>query len=218
MDVDTVEELKSQKKVVHTCPYCRNSAVFFPIGTDLKISEMNTCGQRVCPNCKGHIFVVFRYSNLDRAYPPLRIDFDSTDIPDNVVRSFREALSCLAHNAFVSSAIMVRRTLEEICEDRSAKGKNLKDRISDLKGKVVLPEELFEAMDELRLLGNDAAHIEARTFEQIGADELETAIEFTKEIMKGVYQYKGLLTKLRSLKQKNEAEQTEDGKASPAIS
>ena len=74
---------------------------------------------------------------------------------------------------------------------------------TDLKGKVILPQELFEALDELRLLGNDAAHIEAKTFEEIGEDELETAIEFTKEILKAIYQFKGLLTKLRSLKKGN---------------
>jgi len=102
---------------------------------------------------------------------------------------------------------MVRRTLEEICADLGAAGRDLKARIGDLKTKVVLPPELFEAMDELRLLGNDAAHIEAKSYDSIGTEELETAIEFTKEIMKGVYQYKGLLSKLRGLKKKTEAQQ-----------
>lgn len=32
-------------------------------------------------------------------------------------------------------------------------------------------------------------------------------VPFTKEIMKGVYQYKGLLSKLRALKKKPEAQQ-----------
>ena len=151
--------------------------------------------------------MVIEWDELFRAYPPLRIDFDSKDIPESIVRSFHEALSCHAHNCFVSAAIMVRRTLEEICVDRGATGRDLKARIADLKGKVVLPEELFEAMDELRLLGNDAAHIEAKSYESIGTEELETAIEFTKEIMKGVYQYRGLLSKLRALKKTKEAEQ-----------
>jgi uncharacterized protein DUF4145 len=85
---------------------------------------------------------------------------------------------------------------------RGAKGKDLKDRISDLRGKVILPPELFDAMDELRLLGNDAAHVEAKSYEEIRAEELQTAIEFTKEILKGVYQYRGLLTKLQDLKKR----------------
>ena len=59
-------------------------------------------------------------------------------------------------------------------------------------------------MHELRLLGNDAAHIEANTFEQIGKEELEISIDFTKEILKAVYQYESLLERLRSLKKQEE--------------
>lgn len=148
------------------------------------------------------MFVVFERRKLKEAYPPLRIDFDTTDVPERIVKTFTEALDCHSHNYFVATAILVRRTLEEICADRGAKGKDLKDRICDLKTKVILPKELFDAMDELRLLGNDAAHIEAKSYEEIGAEELQVAIEFTKEILKGVFQYKGLLTKLQALKKK----------------
>ena len=59
----------------------------------------------------------------------------------------------------------------------------------------------------LRLLGNAAAHVESKTYEEIGAAELQAAIEFTKEILKGVYQYKGLLTKLQELKKKTSSQQ-----------
>jgi hypothetical protein len=65
---------------------------------------------------------------------------------------------------------------------------------------VVLPNVLFQAMDELRLLGNDAAHIEAKVFDQIGKAEIEAAIELTKEILKGVYQLDSLVKKLQALK------------------
>jgi predicted transcriptional regulator len=95
---------------------------------------------------------------------------------------------------------MIRRTLEEICEERGATGKDLKDRIQALRAKVVLPPELFEAMDELRLLGNDAVHIQAKTYDQTSKPELDVAIEFTIELLKALYQYSSLLTKMRGLK------------------
>jgi len=95
---------------------------------------------------------------------------------------------------------MVRRTLEELCDDKASKGDNLKKRIENLQGNVLLPKELFEAMDELRLLGNDAAHIESKDYDNIGSDEVEIAIELTKEILKGVYQMDTLLSKLKGLK------------------
>ncbi len=208
MYLEQLKEIENPGRVLHTCPYCQSKALFHAIGTDLQLSPKEVCGQRVCPNCRGHVFVVFEWEKLTRAYPPLKIDFDSSDIPERIVASLSEALDCHAHNYFISAAIMVRRTLEEICADRGAKGKDLKDRVRDLQGKVILPSELFQAMDELRLLGNDAAHIEAKSYEEIGPEELEAAIEFTKEILKGVYQYKGLLTKLQALKKKQQAAPT----------
>jgi hypothetical protein len=95
---------------------------------------------------------------------------------------------------------MVRKTLEELCRERGAKGRDLKDRIRDLGTKVILPKELLEGLDDLRLLGNDAAHFESQAYDNVGEEEVETAIEFTKEVLKAVYQYKALLQRLQKLK------------------
>jgi len=95
---------------------------------------------------------------------------------------------------------MVRKTLEELCRDRSAEGGNLKERIKALGTKVVLPAELLAGLDDLRLLGNDATHIESREYDQVGREEVEVGIEFAKEVLKAVYQYSALLNRLRALK------------------
>lgn len=95
---------------------------------------------------------------------------------------------------------MVRKTLEELCRDRGAKGSNLKDRIRDLGSKVILPKELFEGLDDIRLLGNDAAHVESQEFNQVGQEELDVAIEFTKEVLKAIFQTQNLLDRLKALK------------------
>jgi hypothetical protein len=42
-----------------------------------------------------------------------------------------------------------------------------------------------DGLDDLRLLGNDAAHIESKEFDAIGQEEVEIGIEFTKEVLKG---------------------------------
>jgi hypothetical protein len=95
---------------------------------------------------------------------------------------------------------MVRKTLEELCLDRQAAGNNLKERIRSLGARVVLPQELLDGLDDLRLLGNDAAHIESQEFNKVGQEEVEIGIEFAKEVLKAVYQYSALLTRLRALK------------------
>lgn len=95
---------------------------------------------------------------------------------------------------------MVRRVLEELCEDKGAKGDNLMKRIAALSSTIVIPAGLLPAADELRLLGNDAAHIEAKTYDTIGANECEIAIELAKELLKAVYQYTDLVARLQALK------------------
>ena len=95
---------------------------------------------------------------------------------------------------------MVRKTLEELCRDRKAVGANLKERIKSLGAVVVLPKDLLDGVDDLRLLGNDAAHIESQEYIKVGQEEAEVGIEFAKEVLKAVYQYSTLLNRLRALK------------------
>lgn len=187
------------------CPHCGKEAAFSPLSSnvhDVDIGFGIWCGQRKCPNtaCNGLVFVALKQGKLFQSYPPSKIDFDSENIPPNVLKSFEEAISTHAIGCYMASALMVRRTLEEICSEKGATGSNLKKRIENLKDKIVIPAELLEAMDELRLLGNDAAHIEARSYDNISEEELSVAIEFTKEFLKGIYQYSSLLAKLRNLK------------------
>ena len=160
------------------------------------------CGQRRCPNpaCHGHIFIVFHGDQVIKAYPPIRLDFDPENVPSGVLKTFEEAITCHSQGCYVAAAIMVRRTLEEVCSERQATGKDLKARINDLRSKIVIPGELLDAMDELRILGNDAAHIEAKDYDAISDTEVTVAIQFTKEILKSLYQYSSLLAKLRALK------------------
>ncbi|HEV2233966.1 MAG TPA: DUF4145 domain-containing protein [Terriglobia bacterium] len=144
--------------------------------------------------------MVIQNNQLITSYPALRIDFDATNIPAAVVEAFEEAITCHADDCFVAAAIMVRKTLEELCRDRQAHGKDLKDRIRNLGSRIVLPQELLAGLDDLRLLGNDAAHIESREYDKVGKEEVEIGIEFTKEVLKATYQYSTLLSRLRSLK------------------
>lgn len=188
------------------CPHCGKEAVLVGVGEgDINVGGDFVCGQRRCPNpqCRGHMFIVLQRGVLKASYPPVRIDFNPEEIPADVRKTFEEALTCHAENCYVAAAIMVRRTLEEICADRQATGDNLKARIQDLRSKIVIPQELLDGMDELRLLGNDAAHLEAKVYKSISEQELTVAIEFTKEILKGIYQYSSLLEKLRALKGTN---------------
>ena len=160
-------------------------------------------GLKQCPNrlCLAMVYLILDTNQVVlQSFPAERIDFDTSNIPQNIVACLDEALTCHAHGCHAACAIMVRRTLEILCEAKLAVGNNLRDRIANLKSKVVLPNELFVAMDELRLLGNDAAHVEAKTYADVSSEETSAAIELTKEILKAVYQLDDLVKRLQALK------------------
>lgn len=203
-------KLESYSKVTYAsgpivkikCPSCGHAGTFEKLGVEDIYSGGYYFGQRRCPNdnCRAHVFAFVQNNTVLATFPSQRIDFDKSSIPSNVFAAFEEAVTCHASQCFTASAIMIRKTLEEICKDRSVTGDNLKKRLQALGSTILIPKELLEGMDELRLLGNDAAHFESQAFEKVGKDEVEIAILFTKEVLKAVYQYEDLLTKLRSLK------------------
>lgn len=202
--------------VATRCPHCGHFGTFERIA-QADIVKMNAQNQvthflgiRKCPNekCKGHLFFISDANrNMLLTSPSETIPFDKENIPNGVLEAFEEAIKCHSNNCFIASAIMIRKTLEEICHDRAATGKNLSLRLKDLGAKILIPKELLDGMDDLRLLGNDAAHIEARTFNDVGKEEIEISLEFTKEILKAVYQYDSLLQKMKALKAKKNAPQ-----------
>ena len=192
------------------CPSCKKLGIFDPVGTDQEAQTLHgdgtgrrvIVGHRRCPNslCSSHVFVALEGQSILVSYPPERIDFDSTNLPPEVVSALEEAIICHANQCFIAAAMLLRKTLEYLCAERGAEGDNLKQRISALATTVVLPKDLLDGLDDIRLLGNDAAHIESSDYDNIGKDELEVAIDFAKEVLKAVYQYTGLLARLQKLK------------------
>ncbi len=202
--INNISGLPRPINIAIRCPHCGHFGTFVDFSQDLHETSQNfIVGQRRCPNedCRGHIFFIAKLNGpILRTYPSDTIPFDKTGVPDKVLDAFTEAITCHSNNCFIASAIMIRKTLEEICNHESINGKNLKEKLKELGGKIMIPKELIEGMDELRLLGNDAAHVDATAFEEIGKNEIEISLEFTKEILKATYQYGDLLSKLRSLK------------------
>lgn len=199
---------QSQRSVVifMRCPGCRQIASFGGVLQCDAIITDQLCfaGLRICPNpsCRTVVYVIYDMTKnrIRASYPPERLDFDSTNVPASITTALDEAITCHANECFIAGAIMVRKTLEELCHHQGAVGDNLKDRLRNLGATVILPQELLDGLDDLRLLGNDAAHIQSQEYSKVGQEEVEIGIEFTKEVLKAVFQYSHLLGRLRSLK------------------
>lgn len=191
------------------CPACHHMGSFHAVKSIPDAAwtsdgdyRKHIAGVRVCPNrsCRMVIFVGWREGDGRITYPPETIDFDASNLPAKLLTTLEEAVKCHAAGCYRASALMVRRLLEELCENQNAVGRNLKERILALGSTAIVPSELLEAADELRILGNDAAHIEAREYDAIGEKEAALGIELAKEILKAVYQYSTLLSRLQALK------------------
>lgn len=214
MKMNAGTQIYDPKVTKLTCPHCRHAGAFYApatkdvawesvegVGGDRRKVEYSV-GIRRCPNpdCNGVVFIGERDLRLIEIYPPTTLDFDSTNLPEKILSSFEEAVKCHSVGCYKAAALMVRRVLEELCKDKNATGKNLKERISQLSSTIIVPAGLLTAADELRILGNDAAHIEAKDYDEIGKEEAELAIELAKELLKAVYQYDGLVARLLALK------------------
>ena len=121
------------------CPHCRHQGAFhgIPNCTDVTWGHQvkRYAGVRKCPNpeCESLVFVVCnKRGTLEKSYPPETIDFDSTNLPAKILASLEEAINCHAVGSYRATALMVRRVLEELCEDKNAQGDTLKDRLSKL--------------------------------------------------------------------------------------
>jgi hypothetical protein len=201
------------------CPHCGGTGAFEIVHQHANISYSKrlaadepptapiqlTASLRRCPDpaCKGIVLLVQQSTGrLVLVLPPQRLDFSLDNLPAPCRETLTEAVACHAAGAYRAAAMMVRRLLEEICADNNANGADLHKRLEALKTLVVLPQALFDAMGELKALGNDAAHVEARAYDNIGREEAQDSIELAKEILKALYQLKGLVARLQARKGK----------------
>jgi hypothetical protein len=195
------------------CPHCRELGSFIPVGNAKSYAKRGKFGPnattstyyasiRICPNvkCRGLVFIIEDDNGAVEIEPPQLLDFNPDGLSPRLQQTLKEAIACHGAGAYKAAAMMVRRLLEEICDENKAAGTNLHQRLASLRSAIVLPEPLFDAMNELKALGNDAAHVEAKAYDNIGADEAQDSIELAKEIVKALYQLKGLIARLQARK------------------
>lgn len=199
------------------CPHCQRLGSFspFPNVADLQWPELenkvtvaaHTVGIRYCPNseCRGVVFFVRRSLPGGRShthsFPPELKQFDAEGLPPAVLSALEEAIKCHAAGCYRAAALMVRRALEDMCEDQQAQGGNLAERINSLRNKIVISENLIQGAHELRFLGNDAAHIESLHFRSVGSEEADIGIDVAKQLLHSIYQTETLVRRLKALKQ-----------------
>ena len=128
-------------------------------------------------------------SELDKASDPwgmkvLRYEIKNINPPRDVLAAMEKQMRAEREKR----AVILGSEGERDAKINEAEGDNLKARLTALKAKVVLPKDLFTAMTELRLLGNDDAHVRATDYSDVGKGEVDIAIRLTREYLKAPHQ------------------------------
>lgn len=160
----------------------------------------------LCPVCNNATLVktVRNSENIDpvemKMIPEETIIFPSVSIegegiPHKVRQSFDAALR-IKNVEGTLCAIGIRRTLEMMCKDKQASGKDLFHKLKNLADKGILPPIINDMATLLRELGNEAAHGDEREFSH---EIIDSMIKFTHVILDYVYNLPEKLTNIQHL-------------------
>ena len=139
-----------------------------------------------------------KWDDVYRLYPP-QSKYCNRSIPKVVSDAYTEALTCIKGKAYTAAVIMCRKTIECICHDKKAKGKDLFEQLKYLKDESVIEHNLYDWANALRLLGNDAVHEAEMTFSK--QDSVDV-IEFTDALLGYVYTFKEKFNKFQARRAK----------------
>jgi len=80
-------------------------------------------------------------------------------LPMKIKKGYEETVKVKGINAN-AYAVLMRRLLEIVCEDRKAEGNDLYNKLADLAKKNEIPNKLVDVAHGLRAIGNIGAHAE----------------------------------------------------------
>ena len=115
-------------------------------------------------------------------------------IPLQLKKALIECIQCYKSNSYTATAIMCRRTLEGFAKVKGVKERDLAKSIKKLMDNGDINEQLFEWANQLRLVGNKAAHDIDSEFAAIDAKDI---LDFTIAILDFSYSFKDKFDKFK---------------------
>lgn len=208
-------------KTPMSCPHCGNKAPMF-ILCDCKLTEQvdfevgDVPGDYeyeyyrwrvlLCPSCRDVCVLQDRQATWDEIpdvngdwrpvttttflYPMERRSF--RHLPQTVAKSYGQAIKVLPVEPTMF-AVAVGLTLEFLCEDRNAKGRNLAEKLGNLVQRNEIPKRLAEMAHGLRYFRNLGAHADI----EISRRDAETLRELCETILEYVYEAPAMLQQVQ---------------------
>ncbi len=119
----------------------------------------------------------------------------SEAVPESLRREHGEATSCFKSGAYTATVVMVRRTLEGVCNQHGVTRKPLFKALEEMEGKGLIEGRLLEWSQELRVLGNEAAHF---TGGHVSRQDASDAIALAEAILDYLYVFSARFEEFKS--------------------
>lgn len=171
---------------VETKPVNAHQALTDPVDTPYYVTEYAIA---LCSKCDRVFLVesdfyeipgeVCAPQGVSVLYPTDR-NISTDGMPETASRAYAAAARSYQVGLYEPCVIMCRKCIEALCQELGATKGNLKERLDSLRKSGHIDQKLATWADELRLIGNDAAHDLDIVIEQVDA---QNALEFVEAIL-----------------------------------
>lgn len=171
--------------VRYRCPWCSNFSnvdAFGPV--PMGAGRQHAAHVLVCQNPRcglASLLLTNGVANPDSIYPNPQATYEAPGVPEAIAEDFEEALGCQAAGFVLGAAVVGRRVLQSALVDKGAQKYNLVDQINEI-GDDVLPKLLKIASQQVRLIGNDAAHLR-----EVSNEDAAALISFVQQVLYQMY-------------------------------
>ncbi len=126
-------------------------------------------------------------------------------VPEPAQTFFLQAVDLAANlETLDAAAIMTRRTLEAAIDAKGVAAPTLKKRIDELVEKNLVPADIAELADHIRLIGNEAAHGDQALAGNPQAQEnVQELLDFTRIVLMYLFTLPRMIEKARERTQRN---------------
>ena len=140
----------------------------------------------VCGRCESVFLVESEFYNTGGSFSPTRgaclisdkQEVSTDGVPTSVARAYSTAARAFVVGLYEPCVIMCRKCIEALCRELGTTKGNLKERLVALRDAGQIDQKLLAWADELRLIGNDAAHDLDIVIEQVDARD---ALDFVEQ-------------------------------------
>lgn len=168
--------MRTKKQRVFKCPNCGNKTVhqvlsITTIEEEIAIPDelhqidsfavMSYFFITECKTCQG-VTVLLELNNANNLNGSIQLWPHTKTLGENVPKGIKESYYDAKKVKKISAlafSILMRRCLEQLCIDKGAKGRNLKQKIEWLATKDIIPKTLSNMADIIREVGNTGAHV-----------------------------------------------------------